>query len=55
MTYRQRQTRRRKRPGARSKVLLGLGVIAALCVIAACSAAGYVLAIAASAPDLGEL
>jgi penicillin-binding protein 1A len=55
MTYRQRQTRRRKRPGARSKVLLGLGVIAALCVIAACSAAGYVLAIAASAPDLSEL
>jgi penicillin-binding protein 1A len=55
MTYRQRQSRRRKRNGARSKVLLGLGVIATICLIAVCSAAGYVLAIAASAPDLSEL
>ena len=36
-------------------MLLGLGVLATICVIAACSAAGYVLAIAASAPDLDEL
>jgi penicillin-binding protein 1A len=55
MTYRQRQSRRRKRHGARSNVLLGLGVIATICLIAVCSAAGYVLAIAASAPDLREL
>ena len=55
MTYRQRQSRRRRRHGARSKVLLGLGVVATIIVIAACSAAGYVLAIAASAPDLSEL
>ncbi|MBD0282535.1 MAG: transglycosylase domain-containing protein [Thermoleophilaceae bacterium] len=55
MTYRQRQSRRRKRQGPRSKVLLGLGVIATICLIAVCSAAGYMLAIAASAPDLGDL
>ena len=36
-------------------MLLALGVVATLCVIAALSAAGYVLAIAASAPDLSEL
>jgi penicillin-binding protein 1A len=56
MSYRQRQSRRRKRGhGGRSKVLLGVGVIATVCVIAALSAAGYVLAIAATAPDLSEL
>src|SRR5215218_1861621 len=55
MTHRQRQSRRRRRQGARSKVLLGLGVFAMIIVIAICSAAGYVLAIAASAPDLSEL
>jgi penicillin-binding protein 1A len=55
MSHRQRKTRRRKRHSAGSKVLLGLGVIATLCVIAILSAAGYVLAIAASAPDLSEL
>jgi penicillin-binding protein 1A len=36
-------------------VLLGLGVFATVCVIAVLSAVGYVLAIAASAPDLSEL
>jgi penicillin-binding protein 1A len=55
MTHRQRQSRRRRRRGARSKVLLGLGVVATVIIVAACSAAGYVLAIAASAPDLSEL
>ena len=55
MSYRQRKSRRRKRHGARSKMLLGLAVIATVCVIAVLSAAGYVLAIAASAPDLDEL
>jgi penicillin-binding protein 1A len=55
MTHRQRQSRRRRRQGPRSKVLLGLGVVATIIVIAVCSAAGYVLAIAASAPDLSEL
>src|SRR5918996_3519506 len=55
MSHRQRKTRRRKRHGAGSKVLLALGVIATICVIAVLSAAGYVLAIAATAPDLSEL
>jgi penicillin-binding protein 1A len=55
MSHRQRQSRRRKRHGAGSKVLLALGVIATVCVIAVLSAAGYVLAIAATAPDLSEL
>ena len=55
MSHRQRKTRRRKRHGAGSKVLLGLGVIATICVIGVLSAAGYVLAIAAGAPDLSEL
>jgi penicillin-binding protein 1A len=55
MSHRQRKTRRRKRHGAGGKVLLGVGVIATICVIAVLSAAGYVLAIAAGAPDLDEL
>jgi penicillin-binding protein 1A len=55
MSHRQRKTRRRKRHGAGSKVLLGLGVVATVCTIAVLSAAGYVLAIAATAPDLSEL
>jgi penicillin-binding protein 1A len=36
-------------------VLLGLGVLATVAIIAALSAVGYVLAIAATAPDLSEL
>jgi penicillin-binding protein 1A len=36
-------------------VLLGLGVLATVAIIALLSAIGYVLAIAASAPDLSEL
>jgi penicillin-binding protein 1A len=36
-------------------VLLGLGVLATVAIIAVLSAVGYVLAIAASAPDLSEL
>jgi penicillin-binding protein 1A len=55
MSYRQRQSRRRKRHGGRSTVLLALGVVATACVIAMLSLAGYVLAIATTAPDLGEL
>jgi penicillin-binding protein 1A len=55
MSYRQRQTRRRKRRGGRSKALLALGVLATACVIGALSLAGYVLAIASTAPDLSEL
>ena len=36
-------------------MILGLGVVATVCVIAVLSAVGYVLAIAATAPDLVEL
>jgi penicillin-binding protein 1A len=55
MTYRQRQSRRRRRGGTRSKLLLGLGVIAMIALIGVLSAAGYVFAVAATAPDLSEL
>jgi penicillin-binding protein 1A len=55
MTYRQRQSRRRRRGGVRSRVLLALGVLATIVVIGVLSLAGYVLAIAATAPDLSEL
>jgi penicillin-binding protein 1A len=56
MSHRQRKSRRRNRRGSgHSKVLLAVGVVATLCVSAVLSAAGYVLAIAASAPDLSEL
>ena len=55
MSYRQRKSRRRNRHGARSKLLLAVGVIATISVIAVLSVAGYVLAIASTAPDLGEL
>jgi penicillin-binding protein 1A len=55
MTYRQRQSRRRRRGGVRSRLLLALGVLATVLVIGVLSLAGYVLAIASTAPDLGEL
>ena len=55
MTQRQRKARRRRRHTGRSSVLLGLGVLATVSVIAVLSAVGYVLAIAASAPDIAEL
>src|ERR671922_393933 len=54
MTYRQRQQRRRRRAG-RSKMLLGLMVLGITLAIALLSVAGYVLAVAATAPDLTEL
>jgi penicillin-binding protein 1A len=56
MTYRQRKTRRRKHGhDGRRKVLLGLGVLALVGAIGVLSAAGYVLAIASTSPDLSEL
>jgi penicillin-binding protein 1A len=54
MTYRQRKHKRRH-GGARSKVLLGLAVVGLLVAVALLSVAGYVLATAATAPDLREL
>jgi penicillin-binding protein 1A len=55
MTQRQRKSRRRKRHTGRSSVLLGVAVLATVAIIALLSAVGYVLAIAASAPDISEL
>ena len=55
MSHRQRQSRRRRRSGKRNKVLLALGVLAITFAIAVMAVAGYVLAIAATAPDLNQL
>jgi penicillin-binding protein 1A len=56
MTYRQRKSRRRRRNGGkRSKTLLALGVLGTTIAIALLSVLGYVLAVAATAPDLSEL
>jgi penicillin-binding protein 1A len=56
MTYRQRKSRRRRRRGGhRSKLGLALIAIAVLVALAVLSVAGYVLAVASSAPDLSEL
>src|SRR3954464_8687410 len=55
MTQRQRKTRRRRRHTGRNTVLLGLSVLAMVAVIGVLAPVGYVLAIAASAPDLSEL
>ncbi len=55
MSHRHRQSRRRKHRGSGSKILLGIGVIATVCIIGILSVAGYVLAIAATAPDLTDL
>jgi penicillin-binding protein 1A len=55
MTYRQRKSRRRRRGGHRSRLGLALMAIAVLVVLAVLSVAGYVLAVASSAPDLSEL
>jgi penicillin-binding protein 1A len=54
MTYRQRKQRRRR--ASRGKpVFVGLTVVGIVAAIAAMSVAGYVIAVAASAPALSEL
>src|SRR6266545_2374372 len=56
MTYRQRKHKRgRRRNGHRSKAMLAVVVLAITVGIAVLSVAGYVLAVAATAPDLSEL
>jgi penicillin-binding protein 1A len=56
MNHRHRKLRRRRRSsGAKGKVALALGLVATVIVIGVLSAAGYVLAVAATAPDLNEL
>jgi penicillin-binding protein 1A len=56
MSHRQRQQRRHRRRGAnRNRLLLALGVAAISIAVAVLSVAGYVLAIAATAPGIDEL
>jgi penicillin-binding protein 1A len=55
MTYRQRKQRRRRRSSRGKPLFVGLTVIGIVAAIAAMSVAGYVIAIAASAPALDEL
>jgi penicillin-binding protein 1A len=55
MTHRQRKQRRRRRRTPGRKLLLGLGVIGLVLAIGVLSVAGYILAVAATAPDLSEL
>ena len=56
MTYRQRKTRRGNGRGRGGRqVALALGVAGVVAAIALMSVAGYVMAVASSAPDLSEL
>ena len=57
MTRYQRKTRRtgRRRHTRRNGLLIGAGVLAALLAIGALSVVGYVIAVAASSPDIDEL
>ena len=54
MTQRQRKSRRRSRHTGRNTVLLGFVVLATVAVIGVLAAVGYVLAIAATAPDISS-
>src|ERR671916_39635 len=56
MTHRQRKQRRgRRRRGGATKFAFGFGVLALIAAIGLMSVAGYVIAVAATAPDLSEL
>ncbi len=56
MTYRQRKQRRgRGRNRSGRQIALAFGVVGIVCAVALLSVAGYVIALAASAPDLSEL
>ena len=56
MSYRQRKLRRiRRRPRYKSKALLGVLVAIVCIVIAGLAGVGYIVAIAATGPDLDEL
>lgn len=55
MTYRQRKQRRRRRSSRGKPLFVGLTVVGIVAAIAAMSVAGYVIAVAASAPALDEL
>src|SRR4051812_15774203 len=56
MTYRQRQVRKRRGSGStRKRVFLGFGLVVSIGILAALSAVGWVIAVAASAPDIRDL
>ena len=57
MTRHQRQLRKRRRraPRARNKVLLVLTIVFAVIAIAILSVIGYIVSVAASAPDISQL
>src|SRR5689334_2771913 len=56
MTHRQRQARRRRNKARpRNWLLLGLAVVLSMGIIAGLGAVGYILAVAASAPNIAEL
>ncbi|GAC1315782.1 MAG: PBP1A family penicillin-binding protein [Thermoleophilaceae bacterium] len=56
MTHRQRQNRRRRsRPRFRHRFLLSVALLVAVGVIAGLSLVGYIVAIAASAPNINQL
>src|SRR5919107_210874 len=56
MAARQRQVRKRRGKGhVRSRLLLGFGLVVAVCGLIALSAVGWVISIAATAPDIDEL
>jgi penicillin-binding protein 1A len=56
MTYRQRQVRKRRGKGhVRSRLLLAFGLVVAVCGLVVLSAVGWVISVAATAPDIDEL
>jgi len=56
MTHRQRQARRRRNKARpRNWLLLGLAVVISVAIIGGLSVVGYILAVAASAPNIDEL
>src|SRR3954452_21694478 len=56
MTYRQRKERKNRHRGRLGpKLVLGLGVILSVVLIGALSVVGYIVSIAATAPDINDL
>src|SRR3954454_23170801 len=56
MTYRQRQARKRRGRGSgRTRVFLGFSLLIAVLLLAVLGAVGWVIAVAASAPDIKDL
>src|SRR3954469_7727092 len=56
MTYRQRKERKNRHKGRLgTKLVLGFGVILAVVLIGALSVVGYIVSIAATAPDINDL